>query len=98
MTDQRKIISIIEVCLNVASGFILAMLVWAYIIPILFPRLAGPIIENLWITSTFTVVSVLRGYFWRRFFANGIHRIVALWVRGVAGAISTNFGGSNGST
>lgn len=77
---QSRLVSIIEVSLNVVSGFILAMLVWKFVIPVLFPRMAGPVAENFVITLTFTVFSVVRAYFWRRFFNNGIHATVANWV------------------
>lgn len=77
---QSKLVSLVEVIVNVLTGFLLAMLVWKFVIPVYFPRMAGPVIENLMITLTFTVVSVGRGYFWRRFFANGFHRLVAGFV------------------
>lgn len=55
-----------EACLNTASGFILAFVVWhfvalAYAIPM-------PLSTNLQITGIFTIVSVIRSYLWRRIF------------------------------
>lgn len=67
--------------LNIASGFIVSLLVWTYI--------AAPIYNlpvntqtNLGITSLFTVFSIFRSYFWRRFFVVGIHkRVVSLGLK-----------------
>lgn len=75
--EQTRLVSIVEVVTNVFTGFILAMLVWQFIIPEMFPRMAGPTTENMVVTTTFTVVSIGRSYFWRRFFANGFHKLVA---------------------
>lgn len=97
MVEQTRVVSIVEVCMNVATGFIMAMLVWKFVIPEFFPRMAGPIVENLLVTGTFTVVSIMRGYFWRRFFANGFHRTVASWVGRIAGGKSGKIGGGDGS-
>ncbi len=65
---QRKVVSGIEVVLNTASGFIVAMLIWR----VLAQYLGYPmdIETNLFITTIFTVASVVRGYFWRRYFNN----------------------------
>lgn len=95
MVAQSRLVSAVEVGLNVMSGIILAMLVWKFIIPWYFPRMAGTVTENLLITGTFTVVSIFRGYFWRRFFENGINRIVARWINRVAGGNSDKIGGND---
>lgn len=71
---QTKIVSIIEVLVNVFTGFALAMLIWAFIIPELFPRMAGPVVENFAVTATFTFFSIMRSYLWRRFFNAGFHK------------------------
>lgn len=70
---DSKMISLIEVLVNVCSGFLLAMLIWQFIIPFAYPHLEPTIEENFKMTAVFTVASVLRGYLWRRFFANGFH-------------------------
>ena len=90
---QTRITSIIEVSLNVASGFILAMLVWIFIVPLWYPRMAGPVTESFWITLTFTVVSVVRGYFWRRLFNNGVQVTLSRWIHCVTGARFGKIGG-----
>ena len=74
--QQTKLVSLIEVCVNVATGFILAWLVWLYLIPVFWPHHSSSAGEGFWITSLFTVVSVLRGYVWRRFFNAGFHHLV----------------------
>jgi membrane protein implicated in regulation of membrane protease activity len=63
---QSRTSSLIEACLNTASGFILSFVVWhfvaiAYGIPMSFDT-------NLQITGIFTVVSIVRSYLWRRLF------------------------------
>lgn len=64
---QTKWESLIEQVLNVGSGFLISLMVWTFfIVPIWeLPVNAG---ENIVITGIFTVVSVLRGYVWRRLF------------------------------
>lgn len=73
-------ISFVEVLVNVASGFALAMLIWQFIIPFYYPHLEPSIVENFNMTMVFTIASVARGYLWRRFFANGFHRTLVKWL------------------
>ena len=56
--------SIIEGVLNLASGFIIALLVYEYFI------LSNPAIrdDSLMVTTIFTTISLARGYIWRRIF------------------------------
>jgi len=79
--EQSRIESIVEQVLNVGSGWILALFIWSFIIA---PRwgFAVHFGDNLGITSIFTVVSVVRGYAWRRFFNAGLHRLVHKFVGG----------------
>jgi len=65
MRGQTKIHSLYEQIANTTSGFILSILIWAYIAA---PYLDMPykLEEGLVITSMFTVASVIRGYLWRR--------------------------------
>jgi hypothetical protein len=61
--------------------FIIAALAWAYIV--------APMIRQDWIsiddpipiTIIFTVISLLRGYFWRRFFNARLHILITNFVR-----------------
>lgn len=69
--SQSRKSSLLEACLNTATGFVVSLIVWhfvaaAYGIPM-------PISTNLEITGIFTVVSIARSYLWRRLF-NGLRR------------------------
>lgn len=64
--SQSKRGSLVEACLNTASGFVVSLIVWhfvarAYGIPM-------PLGTNLEITGIFTIVSIARSYLWRRLF------------------------------
>ena len=83
--EQTRIVSMIEVVVNVFAGFDLAMLIWAFIIPELFPRMAGPVVENFAVTATFTFFSIMRSYLWRRFFNNGFHFALVKFIGRCAG-------------
>jgi len=62
---QTKLFSLLEQVLNVASGFIIAVLLWIYIVtPYL--GIEYDVTQSLSVTLMFTVVSMLRGYLWRR--------------------------------
>lgn len=67
---QSKKHSIIEQLLNVGSGFILSFILWVYVITPLW-NIPMSMSDNIAIIFIFTVVSVTRGYLWRRYF-NGI--------------------------
>jgi hypothetical protein len=64
---QTKSMSLVEQICNVGSGFIISLLVWQYIIcPVWhIERGSG---DGVQITMVFTLVSVVRGYLWRRIF------------------------------
>jgi hypothetical protein len=64
-----------QVC-SMVSGFVLAALVWAYFVAPLIRREVITIDDPIIITVIFTVVSFIRGYFWRRFFNAGVHTMV----------------------
>ncbi len=59
--------SALEVTLNIGSGFIVAMLTWQLVAAPLFGY-EVTLYDNFWLTMIFTVVSVIRSYFWRRLF------------------------------
>ncbi len=68
--NQSKMCSVVEQSFNMASGFILAALCWAYVVAPMI-RVDWITIDNpIIITVIFTVVSFIRGLFWRRFFNN----------------------------
>ena len=70
---QSRIESAVEAVLNVGSGFVLAMLLWQLVIAPLWGY-EVTILDNLGLTTIFTVVSILRGYAWRRWFEGRIKR------------------------
>ena len=64
---QSKIFSLIEQCLNVLSGVFVALLLWIFLIQPIY-NIDKSFIENIQIVLIFTIVSIIRGYLWRRFF------------------------------
>lgn len=73
--NQTKLESILEATLSVASGFALSLVIWCtVIIPVW--DLEVTMLDNLTITAIFTVASVARSYFWRRFFNAEAHKCV----------------------
>lgn len=68
---QSRLSSFIEQILNVSSGFFISLLVWIYIIVPIF-NFEVTMVENIAVTIIFTIISVIRGYLWRRLF-NCIH-------------------------
>ena len=80
--EQSKLESRIEVTANYISGFILA---WATLTWIVTPLVTVGFItwdDGFAITSVFTVVSILRSYYCRRFFAKNLHKVVHKFVTG----------------
>jgi hypothetical protein len=64
---QSKTHSIIESIFNTISGLILATLVMSFIIAPYY-NLQTTVVENFEINLIFTVISIIRGYMWRRYF------------------------------
>ena len=73
--EQTKVESLIESSVNTFSGFIVSLVVWQFIAAPLF-GLPVTIQSNLGITAIFTITSIIRSYYWRRFFAKGVHKKV----------------------
>lgn len=57
--------AIFETCANTASGFILSYLLWVFVVAPAWKLDVTPA-DNFWITCIFTVLSLVRGYVWRR--------------------------------
>tara|TARA_B100000315_G_scaffold135684_1_gene124993 strand:- start:163 stop:363 length:201 start_codon:yes stop_codon:yes gene_type:complete len=55
-----------ETALNVGSGFLIAWIMTITVLPLF--GLNATINESFQITLIYTLVSVLRGYLWRRYF------------------------------
>lgn len=64
---QTKLESFLESCLNVGSGFILALIVWKFVVVPVWGFTVSTA-DNLVITGLFTALSIARGYVWRRIF------------------------------
>lgn len=64
---QSRISSIIENICNTGSGFLISYVLGALIIYPLFDVKIS-LMANFWVTVIFTVISILRGYAWRRLF------------------------------
>ena len=64
---QSRTASIVEQLCNVGSGMIVALLTWVYIIQPIF-GIQKRFTENLSITGIFTIISLCRGFLWRRGF------------------------------
>jgi len=82
-TEQSKLESKVEMCANYISGFLLAWLVWTLLV--VGPFTWGWLVKEngFAITMVFTFVSLIRSYYWRRFFARGFHRIVTAFIKRV---------------
>ena len=70
---QSRRMSLIEQFANIGSGFVISSLLWHFVIQPWW-NIETSVAENLQITALFTVVSVIRGYAWRRTFVR--------WFRG----------------
>lgn len=80
-SPDSKLLSHIESTINISSGFVLAYCTQMYVIV---PLINAGLINYNWgftITSVFTVVSYVRSYCWRRFFANKLHEALVQWLR-----------------
>lgn len=64
--SQRKSHSLLEACLNTASGFVVSLVVWHWVAK--WYGIPMPLGTNLEITGIFTIVSIARSYLWRRIF------------------------------
>ena len=70
---QSRLSSLIEQFANIGSGFVISSLLWHFVVQPIW-NIETSFAENLQITSIFTVVSIARGYAWRRTFVR--------WFRG----------------
>lgn len=63
--SQSRTHSLVETMANVASGFVISALFWEFVVKPVW-ALPTSTSDNLAITSCFTVLSIARGYVWRR--------------------------------
>lgn len=66
MKGQSRRMSLVEQVINIGSGLVLALMVGQ----IVYPLYGYPVTlrDNLALSVIFTVVSIVRGYVWRRIF------------------------------
>ena len=83
--NQTRIESIIERACDVITAFIISYMLYEYLI-----RPNIDYISSFNVVLLFTIVSMIRGYFWRRFFNKGLHKTVH--------KILINTGKNNGNT
>ena len=75
---QSRVESFVENLLSTGSGFILAYLSWLYLIPVVFEIETNPA-QGLGITTFFTVLSIARGFLWRRYFNGRVRKRIHKW-------------------
>ena len=75
LVRQSRLESAIEAGVNIGSGFLVALVVWFFIAPLYGYEIT--FVDNIGLTSIFTVVSITRSYIWRRFFEARIRRRIA---------------------
>lgn len=81
---QSKLESHLESTANIASGFVLSLLVWTFVVgPLVMAGIFHPnsMRDAFYITAIFTVTSYIRSYVWRRFFNAGIHKQIHKFIK-----------------
>lgn len=74
-TGQTRLESALEVSTSVVFGFIISFVVWQAVAAPVFGYHVT-LLDNFWLTSLFTVVSIMRQYVFRRFFNANIHKAI----------------------
>jgi uncharacterized membrane protein len=74
--NQTKLESLIEQTLSTISGFFLSLAVWIFVIVPIW-NIQVSMAQNVNITLVFTILSIVRGYFWRRLFNANIPKTIA---------------------
>jgi len=77
---QTRLESLLEANASVVIGFVISLLFWTFFIRP-FYHIHVSFIQNFEITMWFTVLSITRSYFMRRFFNAGLHKAVHNFVR-----------------
>lgn len=76
---QTKLESALEAATSTAFGFAISFGVWQSIAAPLFGYHVT-LVDNFWLTSIFTCVSLVRQYVFRRFFNANIHKAIHRFV------------------
>lgn len=69
---QKRRHSLLEACLNTATGFCISYLLGLFVFPLFGFKVT--LSQNFWIVLIYTVVSIVRSYIWRRTFNWWQHR------------------------
>lgn len=77
--NQSRIESFIESSVNIASGFVVSLIFWTFVVVPVW-KLPVTMGQNIEITGWFTVLAVVRSYLWRRFFNVSMHKRVHSWL------------------
>ena len=72
--EQTRLESSIEASVNMLTGFLISYFLWIAVVE--FSGGKANIPDPFFITSLFTVTSLMRSYIWRRFFNAGLHKAV----------------------
>jgi len=68
--NQSRIESMIERACDISTGFFLSWCLYEFYIR------NHPEMTSFVVVMLFTIISLFRGYFWRRFFNKGLHKAV----------------------
>lgn len=77
--QQTKLESLLEVLINVALGWVIALITQVIVFPLYGIQITFS--DQLGISVIFTMVSIIRGYAIRRWFNAGIHKMVSHLVK-----------------
>ena len=78
--NQTKLESLLESVINNLTGIITSLLAFNYIVVPIW-NFEASWLDNIGITLIFTFISMIRSYFWRRFFNKGVHKKVHIFVK-----------------
>lgn len=71
---QTRLESLLEVCINIAIGWTVSMLITIYVVAPLW-NLDWTVSDSFWVTAIYTVAAITRGYVVRRFFNASLHKL-----------------------
>ena len=78
--EQSKLESMVETITNISTGFLISYCLWKFVVTPVIERGYLTIDDSFIITGLFTITSVIRSYYWRRFFARQFHKIIHKWI------------------
>lgn len=77
--NQTKLESFIEVACTTAIKYFSTLIIWLTLVPVLFD-VEMSLAHSMGINLMFTVWSIVLSYVMRRFFNNGFHKRIHLWI------------------